>query len=125
MSEVATPAAARGKKRRVTPAEEKEEEDEVEVEASTSKGKGKGKAKETAASKKKAAAGKAAQKKKAKKDAGLDSEDSDDGDFRMEVVEPVKSRYGERKVGSFAMCAECSKKVRHIYSLGGLGTSAD
>ena len=46
--------------------------------------------------------------KKAKK--GSDDEYSDE-EIQMKVVGAPKARYADRKPGSFAMCAECNKKV--------------
>lgn len=69
-------------------------------------------ARATASNKRKAnavkAAAEAASKKKQKK---KDKDDEEDEDYQMEIMPAVKARYADRKPGSFAMCAECNKKV--------------
>lgn len=54
-------------------------------------------------------------KKKKKKDEDEDDYEENKDDF-FEVPPAKKARYGDRKPGSFAMCAECNKKVRVAFA---------
>ena len=54
-------------------------------------------------------------KKKGKRD-----EDNDiDGEAELQMLPAPKARYADRKPGSFAMCAECNKKVESLPAVCG------
>jgi hypothetical protein len=50
--------------------------------------------------------------KKQKKGDDEDYDEQDGGDIFGDIKTLPKARYADRKPGSFAMCAECNKKVR-------------
>lgn len=97
-----------------TPATETDNELSMEVEASSSRkvsvkaSTSKTTVEASSSTKRKITAAVDGKKKKAKK--GSDDEYSDE-EIQMKVVGAPKARYADRKPGSFAMCAECNKKV--------------
>lgn len=60
-----------------------------------------------------------ATKKQKQKKKKADDEDYDepDGDIFSDIKMVPKARYADRKPGSFAMCAECNKKVRRAFNV--------
>lgn len=87
----------------------------VSVKASTSKG---GSVEVISSTKRKSSTHVETNKKKKAKKGGSDDEYSDNGEIQMKVVGAPKARYADRKPGSFAMCAECNKKVCLELDLG-------
>lgn len=97
-----------------TPATEEDNDLSMEIEASSSRitsvkaSTSKQTVEATSSTKRKITASVEKSKKKAKK--GSDDEYSDD-EIQTKVIGAPKARYADRKPGSFAMCAECNKKV--------------
>lgn len=114
------PSASAGPSFPGTPASERDEGDvyaqastsrtTIEITTTTVSSATKKRKAPAAADKKK---GKGKKKKKGEGDED-DDDDYDDGEFELQVTGTPKSRYGDRKPGSFAMCAECNKKVRGV-----------